>query len=494
VLFPATEPEVWLAANPADPNNLIGTYQQDRWSDGGAQGLVAAYSRDGGHGWKQTTLPFSSCAGGNIPADPFTGQPYDRASDPWVSIGPDGTAYASSITFNGVDAVGTGGAVETATSSDGGQTWHNPKIVIADDPNDPAEKFDDKDSITADPVRAGVAYVVWDQDRVGPCSPGSSDICPFDDAMFSRTTDYGHTWSTPIVTVTTAANEDATGNEIVVDPNNGTLYDFFVYFNADGSLAVEDIASHDGGLTWGPRQIVSDDGWIGITDPVTGAGIRTADYDPAPAIDPKTGQLYVVWQDPRANSTDPNEDALFISTSTAGGLTGTWSAPVPVNEPGDEAAFTPAIAVLGNGSVAVQYYVLRNHPGKHRGLGGPPGPPGPHGPKPKPGPKGKLPVLTTGTVIRFSDGPGTSFVRHEQPVGDDFNMLATSYSDGFFTGDYDGLAADVSDAKSVHTFFDAANCNDSKCAAVAGFDQDGNPIPSNAPDPDSVYSSTVRAG
>ena len=154
-----------------------------------------------------------------------------------------------------------------------------------------------------------------------------------------------------------------------------------------------------------------------------------------------------------------------------------------VNEPGDEAAFTPAVAVLGNGSVAVQYYVLRNRAGKH----------GPHGAKPKP-PKGKLPVLTTGVVTRFTDGPGTKFVKHEQAVGDDFNMLAASYAFGFFTGDYEGLAADVRDQKSVHTFFDAATCNDSKCAAVAGFDDDGNPAPSNARDPDGVYSSTVRGG
>ena len=61
-MFPSTEPEVWLAANPADPSNLIGSIQQDRWSDGGAQGLVAPYSRDGGRSWNEVPLPFSVCA------------------------------------------------------------------------------------------------------------------------------------------------------------------------------------------------------------------------------------------------------------------------------------------------------------------------------------------------------------------------------------------------------------------------------------------------
>jgi hypothetical protein len=231
--------------------------------------------------------------------------------------------------------------------------------------------------------------------------------------------------------------------------------------------------------------------------------LRTADYDPAPAIDPSTGQLYVAWQDANANTTDPNQDALFISTWTDHGAT--CSTPTTVNEPGDEAAFSPAIAVLGNGSVAVQYYVLRNKGpkrpgphGPHGPLAAPRGPDGPHTAPPKPPPKTKPPVLTTGIVMRFTDGPGTSFVKHEQPVGDDFNILAASWAGGFFTGDYEGLAADVRDPKAVHTFYDATNCNDSKCAAVSGFDltDPENPVPiaSNAKDPDDVYSSTVHAG
>src|SRR6478672_10483154 len=86
VMFPSTEPEVWLAANPADPASLIGSIQQDRWSSGGAQGLVAPYTVDGGRSWKEVPLPFSVCASsyysGNVLRDPFTGDVYERASDP----------------------------------------------------------------------------------------------------------------------------------------------------------------------------------------------------------------------------------------------------------------------------------------------------------------------------------------------------------------------------------------------------------------------------
>ena len=156
VVFPSTEPEVWLAANPSDPSNLIGSIQQDRWSDGGAQGLVAPYSFDGGRSWNEVPLPFSVCASayysGNVLRDPFTGHPYDRASDPWVDIGPDGTAYAVSISFNAND---NGGSVGAATSSDGGRTWRNQQNIVAENVNDPSLPFNDKESDTADPVRAG---------------------------------------------------------------------------------------------------------------------------------------------------------------------------------------------------------------------------------------------------------------------------------------------------------------------------------------------------
>ena len=49
--FKDTEVEPLVAVNPNQtdrPNNVIGVYQEDRWSDGGAHGLLAATSFDGG--------------------------------------------------------------------------------------------------------------------------------------------------------------------------------------------------------------------------------------------------------------------------------------------------------------------------------------------------------------------------------------------------------------------------------------------------------------
>src|SRR5690348_10979186 len=78
--------ESWIAADPRDPQHLVGAWQQDRWSNGGASGLLAAASFDGGRTWKTSALPFSRCAS--------TESPFAKVSDPWVSVSPDGTAHA----------------------------------------------------------------------------------------------------------------------------------------------------------------------------------------------------------------------------------------------------------------------------------------------------------------------------------------------------------------------------------------------------------------
>jgi hypothetical protein len=474
VVFPSTEPEVWLATNPRDPRNLIGSIQQDRWSDGGAQGLVAPFSRDGGRSWDEVPLPFNECASSTYHGHVLH---YDRASDPWVDVGRDGTAYAISISFNAND---NANAVGAATSSDGGRTWGTLRSIITDSASDPTLPFNDKESITADPVIPGRAYAVWDRLQDVVCPPGvppaqgTSDDrvfyngvfghkaaaaataqaldCFDGPAMFSMTRDGGRSWSKPQAIVPPSANEQTIANQIVVDPRTHVLYDFYMYFSRGNTATVEDIASFDGGRTWSRRQRVSDSQTVGVHDPATGLPLRTGDIIPQPAIDPHTGRLYVVWQDPRFNRVDPTEDQLVISSSTFGGFTGTWSPPTLVNDPRDRAAFTPAIKVLPNGRVAVQYYTIDDS-----------------------GPGGTLP---TDLALRALGGP-------EQSVGRPFNMLAAPFSEGFFTGDYEGAAVDA--AGVFHGFATMTNCRNARCAAVAGFDADDNPIPTNAPNPTDVY-------
>src|SRR5436189_392330 len=54
VLYPNAEEEPWVDVNPTNPLNLIAVWQQDRWSDGGAHGLVTAVTHNGGLTWTRT--------------------------------------------------------------------------------------------------------------------------------------------------------------------------------------------------------------------------------------------------------------------------------------------------------------------------------------------------------------------------------------------------------------------------------------------------------
>ena len=496
VNFPNTEPEPWLAHNPVVPDNLIGGTQQDRWSDGGGHGLVAPYSLDNGATWTVTPLPFSKCA---LPYYGPATLPYDRASDAWVDIGPDGTAYQISISF---DAMDNNNAVGATVSVDQGRTYIKTQPIITDLDADPTFPFNDKESITADPRIAGTAYAVWDRLVLTACGPsGRSHNMPKADdrkwrgasklaapgtaasvipaaaldcfegpTMFAVTHDGGTTWSKPAPIVTNAPDEQTIANQIVVNKKTGRLYDFYTYFAADNRVTVEDIFSDDGGATWSTRQTVNDLNTVGIHDPKTGQGYRTGDIIPEPAIDPNTGQLYVVWQDNRYNSFDSSQDMIVISTSTTG-LTGSWTNPILVNELEDHAAFTPAIKVNGLGQVAVDFYTFRQ-----LSVGSKPG--------------------ATDRYLRFSDGPiaigangqvsGTPFDSDETHIGGPFNMLAASWAGGFFTGDYEGMALDK-DPRFVHDMFDQTNCLDFKCAA-ATLDSQYNPTgASGAPNPDDVF-------
>jgi hypothetical protein len=492
--YRSAEVEPWIADNPARTANLIGTWQQDRWSDGGAKGQVASWSFDGGRTWGQTPQPFTRCA------QPFYRTQvlqYERTSDPWVSFGPDGTAYAISLPFDG-DFIRNG--MGTAVSHDGGRTWTNqqdidPLIARADTLN----PSDDKESVTADPTRAGWAYGVWDQfqDIFPPCpaaaaragiilshggthqparaavTTAGAQPCPgafTAPTFFTRTTDGGKTWEKARVIVPTGANEQTIGNVILANRQTGVLYDFFNFVKADGTDNIEMVFSNDHGTTWSPLQYVqrlfttaeTRPGPTGCSCGVVFPGdptrpLRTGDTVPSMTIDPNTGQLYVLWQDGRPNNFQ--NDMLLASTSTAGGATGTWSAPKLVNPPSDKSAFTAAIAVDHRGRVGVTYYDFT---------------PALTSPD----------VLLTDTWFTETSEPGLEFGPRKL-IGGPYNMEAAPIARGFFVGDYMGLAARVPAHEQEQSatgqreggggagfvpIFVMTNCKDNSCRAQGTLD------------------------
>jgi hypothetical protein len=153
--------------NPADGpdgdgilgDNLIGAWQQDRWSNGGSEGIVTASSLDGGLTWTINANTKSSiCTGGTT----ANGGNYQRSSDPWVDFSPDGTAYLMTLSVD-TNPGGFGlhpNAMLVMRSTDGGATWSDPSTLRRDEnPN----VLNDKNTLTADPNDSNFAYAVWDR-------------------------------------------------------------------------------------------------------------------------------------------------------------------------------------------------------------------------------------------------------------------------------------------------------------------------------------------
>jgi hypothetical protein len=357
--FLNAEVEPWVDANPANPMNLIAVWQQDRWSNGGARGLLTAVTHDGGATWDTTFPHFSRCAGGTD----ANGGNYERSSDPWVSFSPNGVAHQISLSVNNVVDPAT--AILVSNSTDGGDTWSEP-ITLARDPSNVAPfLFNDKESITADPNDSRYVYAIWDRLRFPSDSANFNAQHAFSfrgDAIFSRTTDGGATWEPARAIFAPRALKSTIGHQIVVRPS-GELIDLFTLFQGSGnnrpgsSLAM--MRSTDKGATWSAPQVIHKIQFRGAFDPDTGRPIRAEGFVPEVAVDRSNGNLYATWQDIRFSGVDQ----IAFSMSTDGG--NTWSEPIKVSQtppsadPANEQAWVPAVHVSDDGTIAVTYYDFR---------------------------------------------------------------------------------------------------------------------------------------
>jgi hypothetical protein len=428
-VFLDSEVEPWIDVNPANGDNIVGIWQQDRWSNGGARGLVAGVSFSGGSQWTQSVIPgISLCSGGT----------YDRSTDPWVSFGPDGVVHQLALSFNDIAPPFTprdfDHALLASKSEDGGLTWSEPIEVIRDLD---ANVFNDKQTITADPNDPAFVYAVWDR-LVFPPSERASVISGFvteafrGPTWFARTTDGGETWEPARQIYDPGQNDQTIASQIAVQPQ-GSLINLFAEFRNDArqglrGWSVRAMRSDDRGLTWSLPALVDRLLTITITDPETGDPVRTGDIIPDVAVNRTNGRLYAVWQDARFSNFQ--NDSIAFSQSLDGGVR--WSAPVKVNQTpteipaGNQQAFTASVHVADDGTIGVTYYDFRNNTPSE-------------------------PLLTDYFVVHCHPTTPTACTNpaswgDEAPLTDNsFDMRQAPFARGFFTGDYEGLASQGND-------------------------------------------------
>jgi hypothetical protein len=403
-VFLSTEVEPWIAVNPVDPLNLVGTWQQDRWSNGAARGLSVGVSLDGGISWQASPVPgLTRCSDGF----------WMRASDPWLSFGPTGDLFHIALTL--IPSSVRPNAMLVTRSTDGGLTWGEPlRLVMGSLPF-----FHDKESITADPTDPDFIYATWDRiDFIRGRGP----------AIFTRSSDGGESWEPVRVIHDPGRNNQTLAAQIVVVPE-GTVLDFFTeIFNVAGGrswfLAFKRSTSK--GETWSPSLgsfRVAQMRPLTAVDPDLGIDVRDGANLFDVAVDRRNGHLYAVWQD--GGPTGQLYPVVLFTRSIDGGQS--WSTPVPVNRtPSDvdvqnRQAFTPSVHVSDGGTIGVSYYDFRLN-------------------DPQPG------SLTdhwlTWCHPEAVDCTRADRWRHEVRLTDEsFDIVLAPFANGLFLGDYVGLAA-----------------------------------------------------
>lgn len=354
---PDTVVEPDVAVSPRNDKIAIAAAHDSRFADGGAVTISVAWTADGGASWHHHPVRRITTA---------TGGPYDRASDPAVAFGPDGTAYLSVLLIN---AKTCPTAVAVLRSTNGGRTWSRPSYVHR---SKTCKYSDDKNWLVVDNSRRsphrGRLYQFW--------TPFISNSKRFvgSPQVVRWSDDKGRTWSK--TTYVTRKNHGTQNSQPMILPNGDivdTYYDFgagnevpdvmpgavpesrpslFAPAVIDASGPIYARRSGNGGRTWGgPVEVTNNGGGFA-------PGVRCCLF--AADIDPVTHVMYVAWEGGVGN-TDP----VYVSWSRIGVV---WSSPIRVTRGDRNGVQRVNVDVVARHGRVFVAYGTRTHIHDHGGI------------------------------------------------------------------------------------------------------------------------------
>ncbi|MBK7213176.1 MAG: PKD domain-containing protein [Bacteroidales bacterium] len=319
-----------------DPDNntyLINSNNSTDWSGGSASGVYGADY-------------FKSNNSGASYSGTINGAGGSNSGDPATAINRAGRQYVNFIDDPGGQGV--------AYSDDEGGTWST--ATIAPNPGSLADKNHMWIDNSLSSPYVGNLYAAWTD------FGGTYNY----QAVISRSTDNGATWSTR-QRISNSADYFAHGVNLQTGPA-GQVYACWATYPSTGSLTEDALGftkSTDGGLTFtSPTKAITNIKGIRGTGVLKSMRVNSF---PVMAVDvsggPNNGNIYIVWTNIGVPGTNAGTNkSVYIIKSSDGGST--WSTPVRVNQgafaDGKE-AYSPWITCdPETGNLSVVFYDDRN--------------------------------------------------------------------------------------------------------------------------------------